>query len=89
MDIVTRKKGDRVLIEHVSPLRHLTQMAIEKISKGATDKQSAAFVKARYGLVLLTPEETARLNKQNRSKISHKRLEEAGIQLHLRKRTTL
>lgn len=83
---IAHKKGERVLIEHVSPIRALTRKAIDKVVDGSTDEQLAAFVKAHYRIVLLTPEEMARLSKQNRSKISRKRLELAGIRLQPRKR---
>lgn len=73
--------GEKVLIEHVSPLRHLTQMAIEEIGKGVTNDQFKDFVRQHYKLVLLSPSETLRLNKQNRSKVSADRLDNAGIQL--------
>jgi hypothetical protein len=75
------KRGHKVLIEHVSPLRHLTQKTIEKIDKGASDAQLKAFVKRHYKLVLLSPEETRRLNKLNRSRMHPNRLKQAGIQL--------
>ncbi|MCU1252171.1 MAG: hypothetical protein JWQ49_5200 [Edaphobacter sp.] len=39
------KSGHKVFIEHVSPLRHLTQKAIEKVEQGASDAQLKAFVK--------------------------------------------
>lgn len=77
--------GNKVLIEHVSPLRHLTQMAIDKIDQKVSDAQFKAFVKRRYKLVLLSPAETLQLNKQNRSRVSHDRLSKAGIQLVARK----
>jgi hypothetical protein len=77
--------GNKVLIEHVSPLRHLTQMAIDKIDQKVSDAQFKAFVKRRYKLVLLSPTETLQLNKQNRSKVSYDRLSKAGIQLVARK----
>jgi len=77
--------GDKVLIEHVSPLRHLTQMAIDRIDQKVSDAQFKTFIKRHYKLVLLSPGETLLLNKQNRSKMSHDRLSKAGIQLALRK----
>lgn len=78
--------GDKVLIEHVSPLRHLTQMAIDKIDQQkVSDAQFKVFIKRNYKLVLLSPDETLRLNKQNRSKVSHDRLNKAKIQLAVRK----
>lgn len=76
--------GNKVLIEHVSPLRHLTQMAIEEIGKGVTDDQFKDFVRQHYKLVLLSLSETLRLNKQNRSKVIDDRLSKASIQLAVR-----
>ena len=73
--------GKKVLIEHVSPLRHLTQKAIERIDQQVTDTQFQQFVKEHYKLVLLSPAETLRLNKQNRTKMNPDRLKHAGIQL--------
>lgn len=73
-----------VLVEHVSPRRQLTQMAIEKIQT-ASDAQFRAFVKRYYKTVLLTPEETLRLNRLNRSRVCSNRLREAGIKVAVRK----
>jgi hypothetical protein len=67
-----------VLIEHVSPRRHLTQMAITKIET-LTDAQFKAFVRRHYKTVLLSPDETQRLNRLNRSTVCVDRLAEAGI----------
>jgi hypothetical protein len=66
-------RGEKVLIEHVSPVRDLTRRAIDKIDK-LDDDGFAKFVKKHFRLVLLTPEETARLNRQNRSTMSKDRL---------------
>jgi len=77
------ESGARVLIEHVSPLRHLTQQAIDKILNESEDA-FLAFVKSHYRLVLLTPEEMAGLNRSNRSKIDPRRLEFAGIRTRRR-----
>lgn len=74
--------GGKVLIEHVSPVRHLTQMVIGEVGRGASDGELKEFVRAHYKLVLLSPAETASLNKQNRSKVSVDRL--AGITLATR-----
>jgi hypothetical protein len=71
-------RGDKVLIEHVSPVRDLTRKAIDKIDE-LDDDGFARFVKKHFRLVLLTPEETTRLNRQNRSKMSSKRL--VGIKM--------
>jgi hypothetical protein len=75
------KGGHKVLIEHISPLRHLTQQAIEKIDQQVSDAQFRAFVQEHYKLVLLSPAETQRLNRQNRTKMSPERLKQADIQL--------
>ena len=64
-------RGDKILIEHVSPLRDLTRRAIHKIDE-LDDDGFAKFVKKHFCLVLLTPEETAQLNRQNRSEMSTK-----------------
>ena len=72
-----------VLVEHVSPKRHLTQMAIAKIET-ATDAQFREFVKRYYKTVLLSPEETSRLNRLNRSRVCTNRLKEAGIEVTVR-----
>lgn len=72
--------GEKVLIEHVSPIRDLTRRAIE-ISRGTDDKSFRAFVQEHYKLVLLSPAETQRLNRKNRSRMSPDRLSEVGIQL--------
>jgi hypothetical protein len=72
-----------VLVEHVSPRRHLTQMAIEKIQT-ATDAQFRAFVKRHYKTVLLSPDETLRLNRLNRSIVCSNRLGQAGIKVAVR-----
>ena len=78
------QEGNKVLIEHVSPVRHLTQMVIGEIASGADDNKLTEFVKEHYKLVLLSPAETRILNKQNRSKVSIDRLSCAGIELATR-----
>jgi hypothetical protein len=75
------KSGSKVLIEHVSPLRHLTQKAIEQIDNQVSDDQFEAFVREHYKLVLLSPAETKRLNRQNRTKMHPDRLKQAEIKL--------
>jgi hypothetical protein len=77
--------GNRVLIEHVAPLRHLTRMAIEKIDAGVSDTQFVNFLRRHYRLVLLSPAETERLNRHNKSKVTLDRLEAAGIKMEKRK----
>jgi len=73
-----------VLIEHVSPRRQLTQMAIEKIQT-ASDAQFRAFVRRHYKTVLLSPDETLRLNRLNRSTVCSDRLSQAGIRVAVRR----
>lgn len=73
--------GEKVLIEHVSPHRALTRLAIEKIETGANDAAFTKFVKKHFQLALLTKEETLHLNKLNRSRIDPDRLRNAGIKL--------
>lgn len=75
------KGGHKVFIEHVSPLRHLTQKAIEQVGRKVSDAQFKAFVRRHYILVLLSPAETQRLNKLNRTKMHPDRLKQADIQL--------
>jgi hypothetical protein len=70
--------ADKVLIEHVSPARDFTRRAINKIDELDND-DFAKFVKRHFRLVLLTPEETFRLNRQNRFKMTSNRL--AGIMM--------
>jgi len=69
--------GGKVQIEHVAPLRAFTKAAIDK----ATDDELIKFIREKFELVLLTPEETLRLNKQNRSKMVCDRLGDAGIEM--------
>jgi hypothetical protein len=76
---IAHAAGQPVLIEHVAPLRDLTRAAISEIERGASDEEFAAFVKSHFQLVLLTQEETLRLNKINRSKMDPDRLKAAGI----------
>ena len=79
--------GAKVLIEHVNPHRALTRRAIETIESGVDDARFFEFVRENYQLALLTEEETARLNKSNRTKIEHDRLGSVGITLaHLDER---
>ncbi len=72
-------RGERVFIEHVAPLRALTRAIISAIDAGKSDRQLINFIKKHYRLVLLTAEETKRLNKINRSEIHDDRLGQAKI----------
>lgn len=73
------ERGERTFIEHVSPLRDMTRQAIEALDQGASDQEFSEFVVRHYRLVLLTKEETQRLNRINRSRMTPDRLDEAGI----------
>ena len=82
-----RKKGQRVLIEHVAPRRDYSRKICELIEeKNFTDKKIIDFIKKNYELVLLTEQETKHLNKINRSEMSPTRLEDAGIDVLDRKK---
>lgn len=83
--LAAHRTGGQVLIEHISPHRALTRLSIEKTEAGASDDEFADFVKAHFKLALLTPAETTRLNKINRSRIAHDRLQAAWIVLEVYK----
>lgn len=77
------RKGEKVLIEHVSPIRAFTRAAIKLVENDSSDiavEKLKRFVKERYRLVLLTPDETRNLNKRNRSNLADNRL--AGVKLN-------
>ena len=81
-----RELGQDVLIEHVAPKRDYSRSICNLIEKHhATDDELINYISANYQLVLLTPEETKRLNKINRTKTSPTRLEDAGIILYSEK----
>jgi hypothetical protein len=77
------KRGEEVLIEHVSPIRDFTRKAIKILDNMTNDNTQIEklkdFIKKHYPLVLLTPDETRHLNKINRTKMEDDRLERAGI----------
>jgi hypothetical protein len=73
------RAGEQVFIEHISPHRALTRLAIDQIVAGASDREFSDFVQAHFKLALLTRAETDRLNKINRTRIANDRLQVAGI----------
>ena len=56
-------------------------MAIKEVDREVSDDDFKEFVRRHYQLVLLSPEETLRLNKHNRSKVHPERLKQVGIEL--------
>lgn len=78
-----RIRGEPLYIEHVLPQRAYAQKVITLVNAGATDDELTAFINAKYRLVLLTRDETERINRLNRSRITDDRIADAGI--HLRR----
>ena len=72
-------RGKPVFIEHVAPLRALTRKIISAIDAKKSDRQLINLIKKHYRLVLLTAEETKRLNRINRSELHEDRLGQAKI----------
>jgi len=65
-----------VLIEHVNPLRARAREVADLIATvDATDIEVAKYIKRKYRLMLLTPEETSKLNRRNRSRMEPNRLD--------------
>ena len=79
--LVAHKAGEKVFIEHVSPHRAFTRLAIERVAAGVSDEEFTCFVNKHFELALLTQVETQRLNKLNRSRMDPDRLKSAGISL--------
>lgn len=77
-------RGERLLIEHVKPQRAYAKAIIEIVNAGASDEELIAFIRQHYRLVVLTAEETAALNRLNRSRMSDDRIADAGITLYQR-----
>lgn len=82
--LVAYEQGEKVLVEHVAPLRDLTRRAIAFLATGATDQELSSFVQEHYRLVLLTKDETQRLNRINRSRMTNNRLSDIGIAVRRR-----
>jgi hypothetical protein len=77
-----RQRGEPIKIEHVMPQRAYAREIIKVIEAGDSDDDLVAFIKNNYRLVLLTKEETAMINRLNRSKITDDRIADAGIVLY-------
>jgi hypothetical protein len=75
-------KGESTYIEHVSPSRHFTQVAIQKlIDEKCSNAKFKTYLLKNYRLVILTKDEAKTLDGINRSKMAPQRLEDAGIAL--------
>lgn len=77
-----RERGEPLLIEHVMPQRAFARNVIDFVNEGASDEELLRFIKAHYRLVLLTRDEMAALNRQNRSSMTRDRIADAGIELY-------
>ncbi|MDO8360488.1 MAG: hypothetical protein Q7T08_10665 [Devosia sp.] len=82
--LAAHRRGEKVRIEHVAPLRALTMEVIALHADGRTDDELLDHVRRHYRLVLLTAEETQALNHSNRSKmdadrIAHLRVVRPGV----------
>ena len=64
------------------PQRAYAREIIKVIEAEGIDDDIISFIKKKYRLVLLTKEETAMINKLNRSKITDDRIADAGIELY-------
>ena len=79
------RKGGKVFIEHVSPVRAFTREAINRQNAGATNDELLEYVRQHYELVLLSGEERKRLDRQNRSRMTNRRLADARIEVKIAK----
>ena len=80
-----RTSGGQVLVEHVMPQREYARQICDMIEAGASDAALLDHIGGTYRLVILTDEETRKLNRQNRSKLSTDRLADAGIAVRPRR----
>ena len=77
-----RQRGEPLLIEHVLPQRAYARQIIALVNDGGSDEDLLAFIRENYRLVVLTADETVKLNRLNRSKITADRIADAGVELH-------
>jgi hypothetical protein len=77
-----RKRGERLLIEHVKPQRAYAKAIIDVVNAGASDEELVVFIRQHYRLVVLTADETIALNRLNRSRMTDDRIADAGIILY-------
>lgn len=76
-----RQRGEPIKIEHVQPQRAFAKEIIRIVEDGGADDDIIKYIGRNYRLVLLTHEETKKLDRQNRSQITRDRIAEAGITL--------
>jgi hypothetical protein len=79
--VETRASRGRLYIEHVMPQREYARQICDMIEAGATDAALLEHIAETYRLVILNEEETRKLNLQNRSRLSHDRIADAGISI--------
>lgn len=77
-----RQSGEPLFIEHVLPQRAYARQVIALVNDGGSDENLLAFIRENYRLVVLTANETMKINRLNRSKITADRIADAGIALH-------
>ena len=58
-----RIRGENIFIEHVLPQRAYAKEIIARVAKGSTDDELIKYIRENYRLVLLTDEETKRINR--------------------------
>lgn len=84
--LIAFRQKEKVFVEHVSPQRDFAIKIIARITAKKSDSQLKTYIRKHYRLVILTQEETATLNRINRSKMHKDRLSQAGIKtVQLRK----
>ena len=77
-----KMNGEKILIEHVVPQRAYACEVCRMITEEkASDDELLEYIMRTYRLVLLSEEETKRLNKVNRSRIDALRLQSANIKI--------
>ncbi len=74
-------EGNKVEIEHVTPKRAMTILVLNFLEAPRSNAEIVDFIKTRYRLALLTPDERRKLDKENRTRDEPGRLENAGIEI--------
>jgi len=79
-DLLRKGENASVKIEHVSPQRALTRLAIDQLKKGGPEAVIQTLLD-NYRLVLLSSFEMAELNRVNRSELQADRLQKCGLEI--------